>query len=95
MKTDVTPTLRDLANAILDRPWADPDDDLSKMARAALAASTEVPGQDVERHPGESHAFATTCRKCGEPGFLHVSLITPDERVSIESADPEPAEPRP
>ena len=25
---------QDLANAILDRPWADPDDDLAKMARA-------------------------------------------------------------
>jgi hypothetical protein len=51
-----------------------------------------------EAHPGEPHDFRTTCQRCGEAGFLHVSLITDLEVVKIEDraalqaseAEPEP-----
>jgi hypothetical protein len=53
--------------------------------RAALATTGQREGLDpreVSLHPGQ-HEFTTVCRLCGDPGMLHVSVITPHERVSI------------
>jgi hypothetical protein len=43
---------------------------------------------EYDDHPGESHEFLTSCRRCGERGFLHVALITDKERVVIEANEP-------
>lgn len=37
-------------------------------------------------HSGKPHEFRTVCRLCGEPGWLHVSIITQHERVDITDA---------
>ena len=61
---------------------------------ATLDAARDRPGLDygvgksdevraAQAHYGEPHEFRTICRRCGEPGMLHVSIITPDERVDI------------
>ena len=42
---------------------------------------------DVAPHPGEHHEFRTTCLRCGEPGWLHVSLLGPDETFTIASRE--------
>jgi hypothetical protein len=46
-------------------------------------------------HPDEPHEFTTTCHRCGKSGYLHVALITDDERVTIEplaALTPEPTD---
>jgi hypothetical protein len=61
----------------------------AEAARDALAgvrAAALPEPLDVEPHEGEPHEFRTICRRCGEPGFLHVSLITPQETVVIQTA---------
>jgi hypothetical protein len=50
-------------------------------ARAVYLDSPDNP--DTAPHPGEPHTFITHCTSCGLPGYLHVSLITQDEQVSI------------
>lgn len=42
-------------------------------------------------HPGRNHEFRTTCLLCGEPGWLHVALITSHETVTIAARE----EPKP
>jgi hypothetical protein len=61
----------------LVHPYVGPDE----FAPSALADRPE-PGE-LDAHPDEPHEFRTTCLRCGEPGMLHVSLITPDETVTI------------
>lgn len=52
------------------------------VQRLVEACYYEIRGSDG--HPGEPHEFRTYCRRCGEPGRLHVSLITDDELVEIK-----------
>jgi hypothetical protein len=44
-------------------------------------------------HPNENHEFDIICSKCGQYGMLNVALITPDEKVSIQTMpSPRPEE---
>jgi hypothetical protein len=42
----------------------------------------------VAPHPGTPHEFRTTCRLCGQSGYLNLSIVTDSELVRIE---PRPA----
>jgi hypothetical protein len=42
---------------------------------------TEAGRPTVAPHPNQPHEFRTACIRCGEPGFLTISLATYDERV--------------
>jgi hypothetical protein len=35
-------------------------------------------------HPGQPHSFHALCRLCGEPGYLHLSIIGDDEYVDVK-----------
>ena len=62
----------------------DGSDDLllrDELVRAALEAATSEPLP----HPGENHEFRTTCLRCGESGYLNISLIGPDQEIRIET----------
>ncbi len=52
-------------------------------------ADATDPPPSVSLHPGQ-HEFRTVCRLCGESGMLHVSVITPYERVTISDPRIEP-----
>ena len=45
---------------------------------------------DTGPHPDEPHEFRTTCRRCGEPGFLNITLHTYDERVTVSKWEAKP-----
>lgn len=49
------------------------------------------PDPKLAPHPGENHAFRTSCILCGEAGWLHVALITNNETVTIAARE----EPKP
>jgi len=53
---------------------------------AALdAANADAPDEpDLSDHPGEFHTFSLACDRCGKRGYLHLSVLGPDERFSIE-----------
>jgi hypothetical protein len=55
------------------------------VEREVVAAAVEwVNAHDalmVAPHPNQPHEFRTACIRCGEPGFLTISLATYDERV--------------
>jgi hypothetical protein len=34
-------------------------------------------------HPGIAHEFQVRCFRCGEGGYVHVSLVTDTERVQV------------
>ena len=55
------------------------------LAIEAESGSVELDDEQTwQPHPGENHEFRTICRRCGEPGTLHVALIAPGEVVRIE-----------
>ena len=43
---------------------------------------TQRDAREFTLHPGR-HEFTSVCRLCGAEGMLHVSIITPHERVTI------------
>jgi len=47
----------------------------------------EAKGEGRKPHPGTPHQFRTECTSCGEPGMLHVSLITQGERVEVHPVE--------
>jgi hypothetical protein len=49
--------------------------------------SHDHPDIVAKPHPGQPHDFRTRCLRCGEPGVINLSLITPDESVNIEMRD--------
>lgn len=34
-------------------------------------------------HPGEHHTFSIACDRCGKRGYINLSVIGPDERLTI------------
>ena len=59
-----------------------------EKAVAAIAAHAkrkeEQQNSRLSDHPGEFHTFSLACDRCGKRGYLHLSVLGPDERFSIE-----------
>jgi hypothetical protein len=43
--------------------------------------------EGLKPHPGSPHEFVTRCMACGENGFLNVSVLTHNERVTISEGE--------
>ena len=56
------------------------DDAAAAAARATPPLTVEAPRE----HPGEHHTFSMACDRCGKRGYVNLSVIGPDERLSIE-----------
>ena len=70
------------------RSWADEMDRAQAQHPEQFGMVLDDHGNPVATpspatHPDEPHEFSTTCRRCGERGFLNISVITYDERVNI------------
>lgn len=59
------------------------DDDLDPSWRTFRDGVLRLAALSTTPHPGEQHEFRTNCRRCGEPGMLNISLIAPDETITI------------
>ena len=58
---------------------------LAAVILAALPPGWTLVGSDkpgLSEHPGEFHMFSVTCDRCGKRGYLHLSVLGPDERFS-------------
>lgn len=72
----------------MDRPEAEARASAATPATAERLAATTT--DRVQAHPGEHHTFRIECERCGQPGYLNVALVGPDERFAVQPlADPE------
>lgn len=64
-----------------DVAWAEMAERIVDALHAVgWSVTLDVYGQ----HPGEHHVFAIACERCGERGFLNLTIAGADERVVIE-----------
>ena len=77
--------LNRLENDIRELRGAEPGELARRLTERGWTLAAQ-PSAAVAEHPGEHHEFRTTCLRCGKPGMLHISVITPNERVDITDA---------
>lgn len=65
--------------------WRETQRYAARIADTGTATTAAEPPalDELAEHPGEPHVFSTACLRCGEMGMVHLSLITPNERVDI------------